>query len=420
MMDINKNFDGIIAYIKDTPYRVRRYFVRKSEQISKVIYYFRHFNIKSEFNRLVLFIKNPNIPFTLYLMLFLGFLYWFVIAQSLFIVLTTILDLYQNLDKYMENSVSIPIILSLSLLVIPRWLMMTMPIAVMFGVIMSIASLYQNNELIAIFSSGISIYKLIVPLVLFNLILSMAMIFVDSYLIIPASRLRNTLHESIGETDNHNLNRTDIVIRGADDYFWSADEYVAATRELKGVLVFKINNEYRITERITAARAQYRNNKWIFRSGTRLLWDNTGDIYKEEPFFNKEFEFEEDYMSFQSAMYEIKDMTIIEAKHRIEALKKQNVRYTKELNEYYKKFSFPFTLLIVSLLAVGVSTISRRNILILALFFAIGLAILYYIFQMLILDVLAASGAVNPFMGAWLSVLIFIPVAIVLIRRAKT
>ncbi len=377
--------------------------------------------LKSSYHNNINYIKDIKLPFILYRMLFMAFLYWLFFAQALFMVLTMVIELWQNLQIYLDNSVSMPLVLLITILSVPKWIMLTLPIAIMFGVIMSIASLYQNNELVAIFSSGISIYKLIVPLVLFNFLLSIVMIFANSYAIIPASRLRATLFENItNKTASKNLNRKEITIRGTDGYFWNADEYISSKRELINPLVFKINEDYRITERIAASKAQYTSEGWIFMSGASLIWDASGDIIKEEHFFKKKFNFSDDHNAFKSAMYSIEDMTIVEAKKRIKHLKQLNIKYNKELTEYYKKFSFPFTLLIVSLLAVGVSTISRRNILILALFFAIGLAIIYYIFQMLILDVLAESGAVPPLIGSWLSVVVFIPLAIILIRRAKT
>ncbi|HQJ06931.1 MAG TPA: LptF/LptG family permease, partial [Spirochaetota bacterium] len=123
--------------------------------------------------------------------------------------------------------------------------------------------------------------------------------------------------------------------------------------------------------------------------------------------------------AFKKARYEIDNMTIPEARETIQLYKDINIEHNKELTNYYKKFSFPFTLFIVSLFALGVSTLSRTNILILSLFFSIGLAVLYYVLQ-LILDILASTGRVPPIVGAWLPILVFIPLGIYLIQRAKS
>ncbi|HOV14906.1 MAG TPA: LptF/LptG family permease, partial [Spirochaetota bacterium] len=61
----------------------------------------------------------------------------------------------------------------------------------------------------------------------------------------------------------------------------------------------------------------------------------------------------------------------------------------------------------------------RTNVLILSLFFSVGLAVLYYVAQ-IILDVMASTGKIPPVIGAWLTFFIFLPIAFYLISKAKT
>jgi lipopolysaccharide export system permease protein len=139
----------------------------------------------------------------------------------------------------------------------------------------------------------------------------------------------------------------------------------------------------------------------------------------EVKFHKRVFDLKETPDFFKKSEYDIEDMTILEAGRRIKQLKKLNVEHNKELTQYYKKFAFPFTLIIVCLFAIGVSTISKKNVLILSLFFSIGLSIIYYVMQM-VLEVLSNSGKLPPFVGAWFSIFIFLPISINIMRKAKT
>ena len=366
------------------------------------------------------FIKKPLLPFILYKMILKSFLFWFSIAQGLFVMTILIFDFF---TKYITapDTMSIFNIVYITLLYSPKAMWLSMPIAIMFGVIMSIANLYQNNELVAIFTSTISIYKFVVPLIVFNILLSLFMIFMDSYVVIPSFRYRENLYEFLtktGDTGNY------ITIKGEDNYFWNVEEYVSSRNMLKNIIIIKISDDYRVIKRVDASSAIYTDDGWLFSSGAIIEWDNKGEITASTKFYKKTIsELKEKPEIFRNVFkksdYDIERMTINEAKERLKLLTRLNIEHNDELLKYYKKFSFPFTLLVVCLFAIGVSTLSQRNILILSLFFSIGLAIIYYIMQM-ILDVLASAGNMPPIVGAWLAIIIFLPVSIVLVKKAKT
>ena len=363
-----------------------------------------------------------NLPTTLYGMLFRGFFYWFAIIQGLFVVILVIFDLFGKLDTYMNNSVPMWQILFITVLYIPKAISMTIPVAVMFGATMTLGTFYQNNELVAIFTSQVSMTKFTMPLIIFNMLLSVGLILFDSFVVIPANRYRDEKYEQIsdkrtsGKTDNENL-----TIRSSEDQsmFWSAQKFVSSKNMLEKVKIFKIDDDFKIKYRLDADKAVYTKNGWLFQIGIEREWDATGDLILNKKFQKKYVEYTEKPTVFRKAKYDIENMTILEARETVMRYKQINIEHNKELTNYYKKFSFPFTLFIVSLFALGVSTISKTNVLIISLFFSIGLAVIFYCLQMF-LDILATTGRIPPIVGAWLPMILFTPVGIILIQRAKT
>ncbi|HOJ65130.1 MAG TPA: LptF/LptG family permease [Spirochaetota bacterium] len=401
----------ILEYLSNIP---KRFF----NSLLNFINFIKNFNIKEAYHSIYNFIKRPLLPWTLYRMLFTSFLYWFIIIQGLLIIIVIIFDLFVKLDKYMQFSVSIPNIIFISFLLIPKAIWLTIPVAIMFGITMTLGMFYQNNELIAIFTSRISLYKFTMPIIIFNIILSFVMIFVDSYIIIPTNRYRDKLFEKLTEKSKSSDN-DNITIRGNNDYFWNAERFIASKNTLEKVIVFKLDKDFKIVYRLEAENAAYTKNGWLFNLGILREWDNSGDLVSETRFQKRYFPFSEKPSVFKKAQYDIENMTISEAKETIELYKSLNVEHNKELTNYYKKFSFPFTLLIVALFALGVATVSKTNVTILALFFSIGLAILYYVMQ-LILDVLAYNGRIPAIIGAWLPFFFFLPISLILVKNAKS
>lgn len=408
----------VIDYLKKLPFLILKGFINF---ITGTINFVKNFSLKKTVVSTLNFIKNPIILTKLYKMLLRSFFYWFSVAQGLFLVIFLIFDFFSKVNSYIDNQVSTLDILTITFLLAPRAIWFTMPIAIMFGIIMALSSMYQNNELIAIFTSGISIYKLVIPIILFNIFLSFFMIFADSFIVIPSFRHRENLYEYFTRP---NKDEYDITIKGKNNYFWKVYRFVSSNNTLINLTLFRINDNFNIIFLLDAQNAVYTKNGWIFKLGTLREWNDDGTLKHETKFYKRTIEdLEEDPRTFKNVFkksdYEIDRMTIPEARSRIVLLKELGIPFDEELLNYYKKFSFPFTLLIVCLIAIGVSTLSQKNILILALFFSIGLAIIYYVLQMLI-SALASGGRINPFIGAWLSIFIFMPIGIYLVRIAKT
>lgn len=391
-----------------------------SNFFNKIKLFRKEHSIRLFFLDIFSFIKKPTIPWTLYKMLLKEFLNWFFVAQSLFIIIFMIVDLFAKLNDYTNNSVPILSLIQITLLSMPKSISLTIPIAIMFGITMTLGTFYQNNELVAIYTIGVSLFKFAIPVILFNVILSFTLIFADSTFVITTERYRTDMFESVtkkntgGKFDNEN-----ITIRGEDNYFWNVEKFFATKNTLQNVTVFRVTDDYKINYRLDALKAVYTEKGWLFYSGIIRQWDNSGDLIEELKFQKKVVKMKESPSVFKKTRFEVENMTIEESKERIALLKKLNIEYNKELTGYYKKFSFPFTLLIVALFAIGVATVSRTNVLILSLFFSVGLAVLYYVAQ-IILDVLASTGKIPPIVGAWLTFFIFLPISFILIGKAKT
>jgi len=112
-------------------------------------------------------------------------------------------------------------------------------------------------------------------------------------------------------------------------------------------------------------------------------------------------------------------MNYIQAAEWIKTLKSAGLPHKSQLAEYYKRFSFPFTCLIVSIIASSIGGNLRKNILLMSLLSSLLLSVFYYIMQM-VLMLFAKIGYIPPFAGAWGTFVFFIFMSIAMFRYAKT
>ena len=95
----------------------------------------------------------------------------FLGALVFFALILILVDLMMNLWNFISTGVSGLKVLRIMLLYLPKCFWYAAPIAMLFSVSYTLSDLYANNELIAIFASGISLTRFTFPLLIFAFLL---------------------------------------------------------------------------------------------------------------------------------------------------------------------------------------------------------------------------------------------------------
>ena len=112
-------------------------------------------------------------------------------------------------------------------------------------------------------------------------------------------------------------------------------------------------------------------------------------------------------------------MSADEAGLWVESLQNAGLPYREPLTEYYKRYSFAFTPLIVVFLSCAVGGRFKKNILLMSLLLSLVVSVLYYVSQ-LVSSLLAKSGILTPLLGAWGPFILFFVAGLWLFKTAKT
>ena len=124
---------------------------------------------------------------------------FFVPLLSGLLVLTFVLllgNLVKIADMVINKGVDIMSVAKLFMYMIPYLLTYTLPIATLVAVLLSLGRLSSDNELIAIRASGISVFKIIFPILVVSIILSLILVLFNDR-VIPYAHFatRKTLME---------------------------------------------------------------------------------------------------------------------------------------------------------------------------------------------------------------------------------
>ena len=216
-----------------------------------------------------------------------NFLYGYFIALFVMIGLFITIDLFLNLDEfseYLEQGFSV----SSVLMIVVRyysvhgclWYRDLAGMVMVIAAVFSLARMTRNNELVAVMASGMSLKRILAPILLLSLVLSGVMI-LDQELVIP--RLSHELtrkHDDLSEESYY-----DIWFVGDDKgSLICSPRYEEGTQTFYDPLIIlreKIEgreNIYHVTGKIQASKAVYdaENGGWRLVAGQMIRLPREG------------------------------------------------------------------------------------------------------------------------------------------------
>lgn len=349
------------------------------------------------------------------------FLKYFIFSVLFFILILELLDIFSNLWRYINNSVSFIDIFKVALLYLPKCIAFSIPVSVLFSIAYLLGDFHANNELIAIFGSGISLCRFVFPFILAGLIMSLFSFFFEESIVIPTYREKKEFsYELLNSKKSYNNN--DItVVNPQRDIIYQADYYNDSKQTLSGVIVLDRTQPGSCPVRLDAKSAEWDRERrsWVFHNVRIYKWDEIENLYSlscMDEFRSPLYDQTPD--SFRNIVRDVEEMKMKAAKEWIGIIKNSGFPYIEHLTEYYKRFSFAFTPFIVALISVSSAGKFKRNVLLMSLLMSIMTAGAYYILQM-ILVLFAKLGYIPPLVGAWGAFIIFMVLSIFMFRYAN-
>ena len=344
----------------------------------------------------------------------------FIGALGFFSLVLVMVDLLMNLWKFIQNDVPPLQVAYLMLLYIPKTIWYAVPLGVLFAVAYTLSDLYANNELTAVFASGVSLSHFTMPLLTFSLILSFALFFFEDRLVVPTYAKKKDLQKVLLQEEKSMNNDSVVVLSDSGFLIYKAQLYEDSQKRLYDLTLVYRNPDKSMRAVIHADSASWSEEKNIWRLQNPIEYYFEGEelktIYPEQELLDK---LNEPSDTFRNNSVSIEEVNTKDAKIYINHLKRIGLPYHEELSVYYKKFAFPSIVFIVVFLSIGLSGKSRKNVLLISLALSISAAVLFYVMQMVTM-LLAKFGYISPMMGAWFPVFFFIVASIVLLRYSRT
>lgn len=346
----------------------------------------------------------------------------FLIIVFAFSVLFLVIDVSDRLPRLLRKDAQMDDLIVYFVLRIPYLIILTFPVMVLLSGLFLMDSLSKFNESIAIRAAGISILRMVTPLIWCGLAFSLLVLVLGETILPKAEEYRQYVYtEKIKnmKVEDKKL-RSHIHYMGQDNNLYYIGFFDGYRNLLKTIDITTYEPGTGMVERkITASDAKWQNEEWLFSNCNIRNYSN--GILDSLQFFDTTTIKEVDVtpIDFIKSAKKPMSMNFFELEEYIKRLKKVGEKYTKELTELNLKLSFPFANLIIILFSVPlVSTSSRSRSR--GLVFGMGLLVCFlYLSALRICQSLGYNGVLSPLMAAWFPNLIFALIGIYFVIKAE-
>jgi lipopolysaccharide export system permease protein len=143
------------------------------------------------------------------------------------------------IGKFIANGVKLPVVLEFFILSLGHMFALIIPMAVMPATLMAFGQLAAENEVTAMRSSGISLYRMLRPVVVATVIMGIGMIFYNNMLLPESNHRLATLMIDIGRMKPTFEIKENIFSDAIDGYTILIREKNDRTGDIKGVHIYE-------------------------------------------------------------------------------------------------------------------------------------------------------------------------------------
>ncbi len=344
-----------------------------------------------------------------------------------FTMVFVIYDLFDRMDRFIQAETSVRLITTYYLFLIGPTLEYLAPASLMLAALYTLYVLSRNSELVAMRACGVSIYRVITPFIMVGLFFSIALLLASETVIPYANEWSMTFRENRYRPFDQRLYEDAQYYNAAEGRLWSIGSFNPRQPEvLHGVEVMVERPDGRWRHRITAERAEWRDRQWWFSNAQiQRYGDHNNPIGGPEPYgYGRPrvvhiAAFSEPPSVFASSTREweflstSEMMTYVRSHPHLSSADMASKRY-----DIAARLAMPWACLIVILFAIPAGARTGRQGALAAVFSAIGMLVAFYTLSQVGL-ILGRSQVVSPWLGAWLSNIVFLGLGIGMICKLR-
>ena len=339
--------------------------------------------------------------------------------MTIFIFIITASRLLDMTDLIVNQKVDLGDIFSLFLCLVPKIILFAMPISCLMAVLLSFLRMSSDNEIIVLHSSGISLYQLMPPVIIFSLICFLFAGFLTLFWIPYGNRTYESKIKDIVKTGVISKIKEGVFFEQKGVIFL-VNSYSPRERIMNDVFVAHEKNGQEVT--IIAKKAKFipsKNGIVIrFMDGAMFTDDSRGKSpiteFPAPGYFDYPIEIDNLVESSEGGVTEPDAMYFRELLEFIKLSTGDKIKLDLAKLVFYEMFSIPLAVLLIGIAGAPLGAQIRSQGRTKGIIISLMLFLSYYIFLMVI-RYMCENGVMIPAIGVWLPVLFLLLICVFLL-----
>ena len=337
------------------------------------------------------------------------FFFHFSVLLSVFVFLYEAFTFFELVDDIERHRVPFLTVKDYFWYLTPYLVYNLAPLAALVAVLVTVGVMSKNNEIVAIKASGISLFRLAVPLLLAGLSVAATLVLLDDTYLPYASQRQDALHNQIKGRPPQTYTHPQRWIFGENAKIYNYDLFDPQENMFGGLSVLELDpSDFHLRRRIFASRARWSapQHGWVLESGwVREFSDGT--ITKFESFTaNAPTELSEPPSYFNREVRQAFQMRVGELGNYIEGLHRAGFDVATLMVQWHKKIAYPLMAPVSMLLAIPFAFLVGTRGAIGGVALGVGIAVGYWAIAAL-LEAMGGVGQLPPFLAGWSPDIIF-------------
>jgi LPS export ABC transporter permease LptG/LPS export ABC transporter permease LptF len=323
----------------------------------------------------------------------------FVLVLASFVMLMLVFTFFELVGDIVRNHIALATVGAYLFNLAPSMIYTITPLAILIAALVTFGVLNRNSEIVAMKATGISLYRLVVPIVSISAILAVCLFLFDDYYLPSANRRQEALRSTIkGHPPQTFLNPEEKWMFGQSHpgeqghifYYQFFDPDNDAFANLS---IFEFNpSTFALSRRIFASRATWNEETetWHFENGwVRNINGNNPEYieFKDTSFA----EIHEDPGYFKKENWQSQEMNFRQLDNYIRDLRQSGFDTMRLRVALWHKLAYPLIAIVMAVLAIPFALSMGRRGSLSGIAVAISVALAYWVVD----GLFGALGNVN-------------------------
>ena len=341
----------------------------------------------------------------------------FIFCVTLLIVVGIIGDILSFIDNIFKYRISLGSIFAFYFYLAPFAFVNMMPFACLLAAVYVFNSLSKHQEITAVITSGISLWKLLKPIMAITFIFCIITFIVSDKVVPPTLEKANVIRRDELETTKKGaVDRSgirDLAVYSSGGQMMYAKYFYPGRNVLENVIIHRQDENNVISEKLSI-----REVRWIKKGRDGGFWEGDDVIifrvgpqgeFQGDPevFKKKKIEIAETPADLRKAQSDPRFMSYRQLREHIQKLRAGSEETLRRLNvDLNYKLAFPFMALVTILIGVPFSIETGRGNALIGMAKGITAGVVYLPVVAISLA-LGKGGYISPGLSAWTGIVFF-------------